>query len=286
MGVNGVADGPRVPSRPMNSGSCSRPACSGQPAASLAYDYSARCAWIDDPIDETVGGRADRSTRWPLCERHADSLRVPVGWSRVDRRAAALEDSTVEGAAYFEAGRLSSQKPARGALMPAVAMPRSHRRARSREARSSIWRRAMTRRTTTPFSPCPGFVHDFSKGDGRLVPMFSKEPLRDLLAGSRQPPCCPFAVLAFGRARFPEAVPSSSPPAELACGWGQVQVASEKGTGPMKCPNCQTRGACRYRNGRERRGSSPEQLLAVRPALVAIRRRHDARSAASSTLPL
>lgn len=115
----------------MNSGSCSRPACSGQPAASLAYDYSARCAWIDDPIDETVGGRADRSTRWPLCERHADSLRVPMGWSRVDRRAAALEDSTVEGAAYFEAGRLSSQKTGAGG-----ADARS-RGARSLEARSS-----------------------------------------------------------------------------------------------------------------------------------------------------
>ena len=73
------------------------------------------------------------------------------------------------------------------------------------------------------------------------MPMFSKEPLRDSLAGSTPPPMLSFAVLAFGRARFPEAGPSSSPPAELACGWGQVQVASEKGTGPMKCPNCQTR---------------------------------------------
>jgi len=98
----------------MNSGSCSRPACSGLPAAWLAYDYSARCAWIDDPIDETVGGPVDRSTRWPLCERHADSLRVPKGWSRVDRRAAALEDATVEGASYFKAGRLGGQKPGAG----------------------------------------------------------------------------------------------------------------------------------------------------------------------------
>jgi hypothetical protein len=120
----------------MNSGSCSRPACSGQPAASLAYDYSARCAWIDDPIDETVGGRADRSTRWPLCERHADSLRVPVGWSRVDRRAAALEDSTVEGAAYFEAGRLSGQKLS-GQKTGAGGADARRRGARSREALSS-----------------------------------------------------------------------------------------------------------------------------------------------------
>ena len=54
-----------------------------------------------------------------------------MGWSRVDRRAAALEDSTVEGAAYFEAGRLSSQKTGAGG-----ADARS-RGARSLEARSS-----------------------------------------------------------------------------------------------------------------------------------------------------
>jgi hypothetical protein len=73
------------------------------------------------------------------------------------------------------------------------------------------------------------------------VPMFSKEPLRDLLAGSTPSPCCPLLFWRSAAHVFPEAGPSSSPPAELACGWGQVQVASEKGTGPMKCPNCQTR---------------------------------------------
>jgi len=49
----------------------------------LAYDYEARCAWLDDePVDEP-----ERSTRWPLCERHADALRVPRGWFSVDRRS-------------------------------------------------------------------------------------------------------------------------------------------------------------------------------------------------------
>jgi hypothetical protein len=71
----------------MNSASCSRPTCSGKPAAWLAYDYGARCAWIDDPIDDSVEGPADRSSRWPLCTHHANTLQVPRGWSRVDRRA-------------------------------------------------------------------------------------------------------------------------------------------------------------------------------------------------------
>ncbi len=69
-----------------------------------------------------------------------------MGWSRVDRRAAALEDSTVEGAAYFEAGRVSSQKPGAGGADARSRDARSHdarshdarsHDARSREARSS-----------------------------------------------------------------------------------------------------------------------------------------------------
>jgi hypothetical protein len=75
----------------MNAATCSRPACPGKPAAWLAYDYSARCAWIDDPMGDVVEGAADRSVRWPLCERHADALQVPRGWSCVDRRASTLE---------------------------------------------------------------------------------------------------------------------------------------------------------------------------------------------------
>jgi hypothetical protein len=68
----------------VNGASCSRPACSGKPEAWLAYDYEARCAWLDDQPNATD----DPSHRWPLCERHADNLRVPRGWFCVDRRAA------------------------------------------------------------------------------------------------------------------------------------------------------------------------------------------------------
>jgi hypothetical protein len=94
-GVIGTAAGLVYPSRPMNSANCSRPACAGKPAAWLAYDYGSRCAWIDDE----VGGPADRSSRWPLCERHANNLRVPRGWSCVDRRA-----STQVAGSLFDAG--------------------------------------------------------------------------------------------------------------------------------------------------------------------------------------
>lgn len=63
--------------------SCARPACPSRAAAWLAYDYEARCAWLDDqPLSAD-----DNSHRWPLCERHADNLRVPRGWFCVDQRA-------------------------------------------------------------------------------------------------------------------------------------------------------------------------------------------------------
>lgn len=67
----------------MTSPSCARPACPGRAAAWLAYDYEARCAWLDDQ----QGTGEDNSHRWPLCERHADNLRVPRGWFCVDRRS-------------------------------------------------------------------------------------------------------------------------------------------------------------------------------------------------------
>jgi Protein of unknown function (DUF3499) len=85
---------PRVRSRRMNTGSCSRPACSGEPAAWLAYDYGARCAWVDYQREAP----SDRSSHWPLCERHADTLSVPKGWSRVDRRSPSRGSGSPVGA--------------------------------------------------------------------------------------------------------------------------------------------------------------------------------------------
>ncbi|MGC8626034.1 MAG: DUF3499 family protein [Acidimicrobiales bacterium] len=62
---------------------CARPGCPGAPVAWLAYDYEARCAWLDD--QPSGNGRAHE---WPLCKHHADTLKVPRGWFCIDRRAA------------------------------------------------------------------------------------------------------------------------------------------------------------------------------------------------------
>jgi hypothetical protein len=76
----------------VNTASCARPGCAKAPAAWLAYDYGARCAWLDDQADDGTG----KVGRWPLCERHADNLRVPRGWFCVDRRVAPFSTGSVE----------------------------------------------------------------------------------------------------------------------------------------------------------------------------------------------
>ena len=76
----------------MNTASCARPGCAKAPAAWLAYDYGARCAWLDDQADDGTG----KVGRWPLCERHADNLRVPRGWFCVDRRGAEFATGPVD----------------------------------------------------------------------------------------------------------------------------------------------------------------------------------------------
>jgi len=63
---------------------CARPGCAGPASAWLTYDYGAQLVWLDDAEGE--GG-----DRWGLCGAHAARLRVPVGWSTVDRRAAAAD---------------------------------------------------------------------------------------------------------------------------------------------------------------------------------------------------
>jgi hypothetical protein len=61
---------------------CARPGCSDTAAATLTYNYGDRTAWLDHPIAEPHPGAHD------LCVDHADRLRVPMGWSLQDRRAA------------------------------------------------------------------------------------------------------------------------------------------------------------------------------------------------------
>jgi hypothetical protein len=59
---------------------CSRPTCSNQASATMAYDYASHTVWIDDLASEADPNRYD------LCPQHADRLGVPQGWTSTDRR--------------------------------------------------------------------------------------------------------------------------------------------------------------------------------------------------------
>jgi len=58
---------------------CARPGCQGPAAAWLTYAYGSSQVWLDD--DQEQDG-----DRWALCAAHAERLKVPKGWSQVDRR--------------------------------------------------------------------------------------------------------------------------------------------------------------------------------------------------------
>lgn len=62
---------------------CARPGCAGAATAWLTYDYAAQQVWLDD-TPGLLGG-----DQWGLCGTHAGRLRVPRGWTEVDRREAA-----------------------------------------------------------------------------------------------------------------------------------------------------------------------------------------------------
>ncbi|HZU73124.1 MAG TPA: DUF3499 family protein [Acidimicrobiales bacterium] len=62
---------------------CVRPDCSAPAEVALTYDYSQRTVWLDD-LEEPMAVGA-----WGMCIGHANSLTVPSGWSRVDRRGQA-----------------------------------------------------------------------------------------------------------------------------------------------------------------------------------------------------
>jgi hypothetical protein len=47
----------------------------------MTYDYASRTVWID-----TIDSNPDPGASWSLCAPHAQTLRVPVGWARNDRR--------------------------------------------------------------------------------------------------------------------------------------------------------------------------------------------------------
>ncbi len=59
---------------------CARPGCDEVASATMTYDYGNRSTWIDqlDPESSPAG--------YDLCVNHANSLGVPSGWTRTDRR--------------------------------------------------------------------------------------------------------------------------------------------------------------------------------------------------------
>jgi hypothetical protein len=59
---------------------CARPGCSATAAATLAYDYQQRMAWLDRLAPEA------HPMSYDLCDAHADALVVPRGWRVEDRR--------------------------------------------------------------------------------------------------------------------------------------------------------------------------------------------------------
>jgi hypothetical protein len=64
---------------------CGRPGCGAPASATVGFDGARRAAWLH-PLDEPEAtGR--------LCQRHADSFRVPNGWRFFDyRRPEAARD--------------------------------------------------------------------------------------------------------------------------------------------------------------------------------------------------
>ena len=48
----------------------------------MTYGYRAKIAWLDDLDPEHAPSGYD------LCAEHADTVRVPQGWERADRRGA------------------------------------------------------------------------------------------------------------------------------------------------------------------------------------------------------
>lgn len=59
---------------------CARPDCADQATATFGYDYGERTVWLTDLATEP------HPSTYDLCRRHANALRVPVGWQLRDRR--------------------------------------------------------------------------------------------------------------------------------------------------------------------------------------------------------
>lgn len=73
---------------------CARPGCTDHAVSTLAYEYASRTVWLD-----LVAHESHPST-YDLCPRHANNLRVPLGWQLRDRRPVHTEAVHLPGIAH------------------------------------------------------------------------------------------------------------------------------------------------------------------------------------------
>jgi hypothetical protein len=59
---------------------CSRTACSAAAVVTLTYEYKSSQVWLD-----ALSAERDPHA-YDLCRRHAEQLKVPLGWHLIDRR--------------------------------------------------------------------------------------------------------------------------------------------------------------------------------------------------------
>lgn len=67
---------------------CGRPSCGESACATLAFRYAHQQVWLYE-----LSSSPHPST-YDLCQAHADSLTVPLGWSLIDERPAPPETGT------------------------------------------------------------------------------------------------------------------------------------------------------------------------------------------------
>jgi hypothetical protein len=67
---------------------CGRPGCNAPAAATIGFDGTRRAVWLH-PLDEP-------EATGHLCQRHADSLRPPLGWRFLDYRQPGATDEVGE----------------------------------------------------------------------------------------------------------------------------------------------------------------------------------------------
>jgi len=94
--------------------SCARPACGGSATTTLSYDYANATVWIE-PL-HAVGHPMNHD----LCERHAERLSVPRGWTLVDGRADAVATLVEDGQPHAPVAPATDAWDPSGTVQPDV----------------------------------------------------------------------------------------------------------------------------------------------------------------------